>query len=169
MTSLDYHVARVLVLLDALTPRGGRFEGLTKLAKLDFLLRYPVFLERLMVADAVAWPEGLAPTTSEHLAVESRMIRFKYGPWDDRYYPIIGILVGTGLAEKSVTNGRLNLRLTAKGRRLAGQLSSEPNWTVVAKRAALLREHFNLSGNALKERIYSELPEAIHRPMRSEI
>jgi hypothetical protein len=42
------HLGRLLVLLEAFGGRRGDqpIEGLTKLAKLDFLLRYPVYLER---------------------------------------------------------------------------------------------------------------------------
>lgn len=76
----DYHLARLLLLLDAFTRKGGRLDGLTKIAKLDFLLRYPVFLERILVKRGLAWPSGLAPDANERLAVESRMVRYKYGP-----------------------------------------------------------------------------------------
>lgn len=42
------HLGRLLVLIDAFAGKAGdqKLEGLTKLAKLDFLLRYPAFLER---------------------------------------------------------------------------------------------------------------------------
>lgn len=169
MTDQPYHIARILLLLHAFTPRGGAFKGLTKLAKLDFLLRYPAFLARLMEIDGVQWPEGLEPTTSESLAVESRMIRYKYGPWDDRYYPIIGALVGTNLVTKSANGGILSLRLTKNGRGVARRLSQDPAWRTVARRARLLHDNFNMSGNALKERIYRELPDVVDRPLRTTI
>jgi hypothetical protein len=41
---LAYHQARILLLVDAVTAahgHQGKADGLTKLAKLDFLLRYP--------------------------------------------------------------------------------------------------------------------------------
>ena len=42
------HLARILLLLNAFSKEDdeGSIEGLTKLAKLDFLLRYPVMLDR---------------------------------------------------------------------------------------------------------------------------
>jgi hypothetical protein len=73
-------------------------EGLTKLAKLDFLMRYPTFTDQLLRGLGADWELGTEPTDSEELAVESRMVRYKYGPWDDRYYPVLGTLVGLGLA-----------------------------------------------------------------------
>jgi hypothetical protein len=48
----DLHAARILVLLQAFSEGndGGPIEGITKLAKLDFLIRYPVMLEHALVA-----------------------------------------------------------------------------------------------------------------------
>jgi hypothetical protein len=36
-------------------------------------------LERLLQADGLAWLEGAEPTAAERNAVESKMIRYKYG------------------------------------------------------------------------------------------
>jgi hypothetical protein len=96
---LAYHQARVLLLVDTVADaqgHAGKVDGLTKLAKLDFLLRYPA------LAPAVL--DGLDPADARlHLSeedqaepadVEAPMTRYKYGPWDDRYYPVIGALVG---------------------------------------------------------------------------
>lgn len=166
----EYHAARILILLFALAPRGGKVRGLTKLVKLDFLLRYPQFLERLLSAEGEGWPSGLEPTHSESLAVEAPMIRYKYGPWDDRYYPIVGYLVGTGLADVRYESGTMVVALTKEGRRLARQLSDDPVWRVTAGRAGLINRLFgDLTGNAIRERIYVEFPEMIDTPIREEI
>ena len=68
-----YHQARLLVLVDAFTRSGGKVDGLTKVAKLDFLLRYPTFLRRLADTRGIELPVGIEPTGSEELAVESRI------------------------------------------------------------------------------------------------
>jgi len=46
----NLHLGRLLVLLSAFAGNtgSGSVDGLTKLAKLDFLLRYPVNLERAL-------------------------------------------------------------------------------------------------------------------------
>ena len=166
---IQYHDARILLLIEAMGPRGATMNGLTKLVKLDFLLRYPQFLERLLRKGQIPWPDGTAPTAAEMLAVEAPMIRYKYGPWDDRYYPILGYLRGTGLADVQRTDGTMTIRLTDAGRALARQLSHDPAWARVWHRAQLLHQHFNLSGNALKDRIYNELPDVVDRPQRQTI
>jgi hypothetical protein len=163
-------VARLLLLLDAFTRSGGRLDGLTKLAKLDFLLRYPLFLERLLDVRGLMWPHGLTPLASERMGVESRMIRYKYGPWDDRYYTLVGALIGRGLAELAPGGkGSLALRVTATGRETADKLAATDAWGITAGRASFLKRNFNLSGNQLKQMIYRELPDVVDRPLRSPI
>jgi hypothetical protein len=165
--TLDYHLARVLILLLHFAPTTrGPLHGLTKLAKVDFLLRYPSFLERLLRARHLQWPEGAEVTPEEMIAVESRMTRYKYGPWDDRYYPILGSLIGLGLVQVGSPGKTLQVQLTQDGERLARELSETPEWRTVDERAWLLAEHFDLTGNRLKNLIYDELPEAVERPHR---
>lgn len=165
---VDYHAARLLLLLHAFETQRRPMKGLTKLVKLDFLLRYPVFLERLLRSRGLTWSIGTEPTAGERMAVESTMIRYKYGPWDDAYYGVIGSLISRALVE-STDAARTSLRLTADGRRVAAELTHDPAWKAVANRAVLLKRHFDMSGNALKNVIYAELPDAMDRPHRSEI
>ncbi|WP_328298928.1 hypothetical protein OG389_14690 [Streptomyces sp. NBC_00435] len=167
---LDYHLARLLILLREFgSPGSPGLDGLTKLAKLDFLLRYPSFTDKLLPTRNAQWPLGCEPSPDEREAIESRMIRYKYGPWDDRYYPLLGRLIGYGLAETVNGKGKVCIRLTETGEGFAGQLSSADEWAVVAARSSMLRKSFNLTGNRLKNLIYDALPETIDRPLREEI
>jgi hypothetical protein len=163
---MDYHVARILLLIDAFTTPAASLEGLTKLAKLDFLLRYPSFLEQMLRGSGIPWPTGQQPSAAEQLAVESRMMRYKYGPWDDRYYAIVGCLLGSGLADSVIGKKRVALRTSPIGRARAEELAKRAAWQVVAQRCRLLKKYFDVSGNSLKERIYRELPEVVDRPQR---
>jgi len=144
--------------------------GLTKLAKLDFLVRYPVFLERLSetVLDRHL-PDAVKPTALELYSVESRMVRYKYGPWDDRYYPILGTLIGLGLVEPATGERTLTLRVTSVGRSIAESLSSHRTWSTIVSRCAFVNSNFNLTGNRLKEVIYNNLPIITAVPHRKEI
>ncbi|MEU9779631.1 hypothetical protein AB0H92_01335 [Streptomyces phaeochromogenes] len=163
-----YHEARVLLLIDRFTTAKKGLHGLTKLAKLDFLLRYPAMLERLLAEAGTGWPRGTEPTGSERLAVESRMTRYKYGPWDQRYYSVLGSLAARDLITYAGT-GMAEFRITASGAIVAGTLTESAEWAVVAQRTALLKKHFNKSGSALKTLIYERLPDAVDRPWRTEI
>lgn len=168
---LDYHAARVLLLVNAFSQgKSAGIDGLTKLAKLDFLLRYPVLMATLSEREAYTpVPDDIRATEQEQLAVESRMVRYKYGPWDDRYYPILGILLGTGLLKSSNGKGRLSVSVTRAGRQVASRLAESPTWRIVAARCDYIHENFDATGNRLKEMIYENLPEAVDRPHRTYI
>ena len=170
-SGLDYHSARILLLISAFShsKRSG-IDGLTKLAKLDFLLRYPAMLERLSLVEVNDMPPThLRATDDERLAVESRMIRYKYGPWDDRYYPILGMLIGTDLVRSSGGKGRLRMSATGGGKRIASQLAALPTWRLTAERCEFIAKNFNTTGNRLKDLIYKNLPDVVDRPHRTYI
>lgn len=87
--------ARVLLLIDAFSrrPRGTPrwLEGRVKLAKLDFLLRYPQHLARVLAAHGASDAE-VAAIDSDDAPLEARMMRYRYGPWDPAYYAVLGSL-----------------------------------------------------------------------------
>lgn len=163
----EYHAARLLLLIESVSRRSGSLDGLTKLAKLDFLVRYPNFLRRLLMQDAI---DISAVDGTEILpvaeSVESRMMRYKYGPWDNLYYPLVGSLISRALVEPIGGRGRVALRPTVSGREVGTALSNASSWTAIAARCDFVVEHYNLSGNALKQRIYADLPDAVDRPIR---
>ncbi|WP_410674117.1 hypothetical protein [Amycolatopsis sp. cmx-4-68] len=173
---LAYHQARVLLLVTAVSATKGhasKLDGLTKLAKLDFLLRYPALapqvLDRLDRTDPrlhLSVNEFSAPTD-----VEAPMTRYKYGPWDDRYYAIIGALIGRGLLRYTAARkGSVAVTPTPAGRRLAGELGHSRQWTDVNDRShAIAEASANMTGNALKDRIYERLADLMDRPHRQVI
>ncbi|MEV6524536.1 hypothetical protein AB0M43_21490 [Longispora sp. NPDC051575] len=173
---LAYHQARVLLLVDSVcTTKGhlGKLDGLTKLAKLDFLLRYPalgsVVLPHLDGEDPrlrLSSDDRAEPTE-----VEAPMIRYKYGPWDDRYYPVIGALVARGLLRYApARKGSVALKTTPAGRKLALQFAASPQWADVGTRCQAIAEAtVGMTGNALKDLIYGALAELLDRPHRQVI
>lgn len=166
-TESNYHQARLLLLLAGFTDEEESFTGLTRLVKLDFLLRYPAMARRLL-PPATEGAEGTKPTRDELLAVESRMIRYRYGPWDNRYYPMLGALVGRGMLR--FTGGRsFAVQVADIGRRVASQIAGQPEWERTAARVHVLREHLDFSGERLKNMIYEHLDEVAALPQGSEI
>lgn len=173
---LAYHQARVLLLVEAVCAARGnasKLDGLTKLAKLDFLLRYPALapqvLSRLMPADPrlhLSSEDKDSPTN-----VEAPMTRYKYGPWDDRYYSIIGALVGRGLLRyTSGRKGSVALVITTKGKQLVREMAHSDQWAELADRCKAVAEASSgLTGNALKELIYAQLADLMDRPHRQVI
>ncbi|MGW3882847.1 hypothetical protein ACWEC4_22405 [Streptomyces sp. NPDC005055] len=96
------------------------------------------------------------------------MTRYKYGPWDQRYYSILGSLAARDLITYA-GGDRTEFRVTASGAEAVAALSETPDWVLVSQRTALLKKHFDKSGAALKNLIYERLPDAVDRPWRTEI
>src|SRR5690242_11079838 len=112
----DLHEARLLVLIGALcVQQGDAIEGLTKLAKLDFLLRYPALLERALVARNKS-PTQVETTVAERSSVESQMVRYRFGPWDHRYRRWLNDLAAKDLVLVTAKGKTVTVEMTASGR-----------------------------------------------------
>lgn len=140
---LEFHAARLLLLLQVVG--SGTVDGLTKLAKLDFFVRYPDFFARAT---------GSALATG---ANESSMIRFHYGPWDKRYYQLLGYLESKDLVEVSRPGPRTyRFALTSEGQRVAQLLEGDAAFADLLDRMHKVRGAFgNWSGSRLKNLVYS--------------
>lgn len=163
-TELDdnLHLARLLMLMDAHAGRDRAarpVEGVTKLAKLDFLLRYPNCLERALEASNKP-TEPAQIQEFERTTIESKMVRFRYGPWDHRYRRWIALLSGKGLLHAWVDGRTVKLQLTEAGQALAALLSDDTELKHLSIRAKLVAKSFGgMSGTALKDFVYSTFPE----------
>jgi hypothetical protein len=158
----ELHLARLLILLNSFAGGDGHgtVDGLTKLAKLDFLLRYPVMLDRALRARGNSTRE-LQLEEHERQSVESEMVRYRFGPWDHRYRELLNILVAKGLASISVEGRKTVIAITSAGRDVAGQFASESLFEPYVRRSALLKRHFDLTGTNLMRFIYETFPEVI--------
>lgn len=163
VTSLDrnenVHLARILVLLRAFQePNRPAIEGITKLAKLDFLLRYPSCLRTALKARGVRH-ESIPVDDFEALTIEARMVRYRYGPWDHRYRRFLNILAAKGLVSAQVDGQTIDIDLTNAGGAIADELTTSPAYSRVYVRARLLKKHLDLKARALMEFIYQTFPE----------
>lgn len=174
LASLDgqdnLHLARLLLLLRAFAGRQGTetVDGLTKLAKLDFLLRYPTYLERAVRARA---GQDATVTIAEHerLSVESKMVRYKYGPWDFRYRRFVNLLVAKSMAQVAVEGRTICVGLTPIGKLAADKLAESEAFADVVERAQILKRHFDLSATTLMKFVYETFPEISGMKLGQEI
>lgn len=154
---------RLLLLIDAFSrKKGGQaryLEGRVKLAKLDFLLRYPRHLARVLTTRDVA-PEELSAIDIDEAPLDARMMRYRYGPWDPAYYAVLGSLIGRGLVEVAPLTGSsgFGYRTTEVGARVAAGLRQDESFTGIQARLKLITRYLDKSGNTLKNYVY-ELPE----------
>jgi hypothetical protein len=162
--SPELHAARLLLLLDAFAEDSqggaGAIEGLTKLAKLDFLLRYPVMLERALKAKGRSVREVQLEDHERH-SVESEMVRYRFGPWDHRYREFLNVLVAKGLASISIEGRKVIIAVTELGRERAQQLAGEELFRPYTQRAKLLKRHLDLTATNLMRFIYDTFPEIV--------
>jgi hypothetical protein len=165
----DIHLARVLVLLDAFQRDDGpALFGITKLAKLDFLLRYPSCFEKAMIARKVS-PKNLRVAEFEHATIETSMVRYRFGPWDHRYRRFLNILAARSLITLAVEGRTIVIDLTNRGSELAAKLSLSDEFEDVRFRAALLRQHLDIGATRLMEFIYEQFPELNNMQLNTEI
>ncbi len=145
---LAFHAARLLILILECGSK-GRLDGLTKLAKLDFFIRYPAFFAR-----ACEHLQKSPPPMIEGL--ESAMVRHHYGPWDHRYYHVLAFLEGTRLTTVArTTPSTYSFSLTAEGTALARHLSESPEYEPLVAQLRHAKKVFrNRTGDSLKTLIY---------------
>lgn len=133
----------------------NRIDGLTKMAKLDFFVRYPQFFAAM--CRKLGTP--IQPTVDR---VESSMLRFHYGPWDKRYYHVLAYLEGKGLITTTQDGKQLQLRLTELGRDIADRFGREQTFEDLAAHMKAVKKVLgNKSGSTLKKWIYQVFEEEV--------
>lgn len=165
--------ARLLLLIDAFSrsSRGPRtLEGRVKLAKLDFLLRYPRHLATVLAERGNSTPAARADLIDQDSPLESRMMRYRYGPWDPSHFAILGALVGRRLIEvvPAATSQALGYRTTPSGAALVEDLLTDGAFDELQERIVLLRRHLDLTGENLKKILY-DLPEVADATWHQEL
>ncbi|WP_407166583.1 hypothetical protein [Bradyrhizobium sp. ORS 111] len=162
----NLHLARLLLLLGSADARkttaitkARAVEGITKLAKMDFLLRYPTCLERILVALNRSH-EDVSVHDRERTSIESKMIRFRYGPWDVRYRRWLGLLSSRGLVRLAVEGNTIVIGLTDAGRALAESIKTDPLFAELAHRSDItVKAVGSMSATRLKDFVYEAVPE----------
>lgn len=156
---LELHAARLLMLLKV-CGTAGRIDGLTKLAKLDFFVRYPQFF------DVIAKKLGKAEVASTK-TVESAMVRHHYGPWDKRYYHVLAYLESRGLIKVLRNGNSYRFQLTESGDPIATALSKTDAWLKLATHMKSVKKLLGAkTGGAIKDLIYKTFEDEVAaRPM----
>jgi hypothetical protein len=154
----EFHAARLLLLLRFAGENQRQVDSLTKLAKLDFFVRYPQFLKTITKA----------PNTPL-LAVESPMIRFHYGPWDKRYYDLLAYLKSRGLVNVERKGRGLSITLTQEGTDVTARLSRRSSFAdLIAVMKEVKRQFGHWSGTRLKNFIYDKFQDEVAQLRRGE-
>lgn len=176
--NLAYHVARLLILIghsgkpQSSSERLPAIVGRTLLAKLDFFMRYPNYLKNAAIKLGVGCTDsdlGVAQINDIN-TIESRMVRYLYGPWDSVYYVALAYMIGKGLIEPPLASKVDIFRLTQKGKSVLQNLEDDPSFIDLIRRANTVHKLFNAyNGSRLKLFIYQNFPEILSRKLGEKI
>ena len=167
----DFHVGRLLLLMRAAGGRIGTnpIAGIMKLAKMDFLLRYPNCLARVLRATGGNVTDA-AIELQERDTIEAKMVRFRYGPWDERYRRWIGLMVARGLSITYVKGRTVNVRLTERGCGVADRLGALEEFADLRRRGGLIAKAVGaMSATVLRDFVYKQFPELLDMRWGEEI
>ncbi|HML39402.1 MAG TPA: hypothetical protein PKD23_01850 [Bellilinea sp.] len=161
--SIEFHAARILLLLKYVGGRKSKIVGRTKLAKLDFFARYPVYLNK------AASIRNFEIHSKTIVRPESPMIRYRYGPWDKKYYNIFALLISKGLIEiKSSKDGDV-FELTKRGNYAVSEMQGA-EFAPLIERCQLISDIFGgETGSGIKKFIYENFPEIVSLKLGEEI
>ena len=164
----DFHLARLLLLLQANSGRANRpVDGITKLAKMDFLLRYPSCLARILKDQPNL--KSVVPENEQN-TIEAQMVRYRYGPWDGRYRRWIGLLAAKGLATTYLDGKTVHVQLTEAGQSLASRLKAMSEFQSLSIRSTLVaRAVGGLSPTKLMRYVYEMFPEIVSLKLGQQI
>lgn len=166
----EFNEARLLLLLEAASRKGEiakPFEGIMKLAKMDFLLRYPNMLVRALNVIGETKKSALAAAAAipdeDRDTIEARMIRFRFGPWDPRYRRWLSILVAKQLVSVYREGRTVKIQLSQKGRQVAEHLANDEPFKPLAERAQVVNSAVgNMSSTKITAFVYKIAPEIIN-------
>ncbi len=152
---LEFHAARLLLLFK-ICGISGRIDGLTKMAKLDFFVRYPQFFEEMCAY------LGKKPMAPIHRPVESGMVRFHYGPWDRRYYHVLSYLEAKGLLTIERDGSTYVFRLTDMGKEIAKRAEKSVSYADIVQQMKQVKTVLGgKSGSKLKDMVYEVFGEEV--------
>lgn len=156
----EFHAARILLLLKAAGKRSNRpVSGITKLAKLDFLVRYPAALARALEKLGKSKQAKKIPE-DERNTIEGAMIRFRYGPWDERYRRWLALLSAKGLVDVYREGSTVTTKLTEAGVREADELLKVSDFVALYERCKLVATYVgDFGATKLMNFIYEVFPE----------
>lgn len=156
----DLHLIRLLILIHSfnLASKDRRIEGITKLAKMDFLLRYPTVLETALLQLGIN-PDIVRTKYYEENNVESKMVRYKYGPWDFDYRRYLYILISKNLVIMYKFKNTNVIEITDSGINVVTPALDQDIFLDLVQRSKIVVKYFgNMTAMKLKNMMYDLLP-----------
>ena len=161
---LEFHAARLLLLIKICGEK-GILRGLTKMAKLDFFVRYPHFFQ--VVAKVLGKEIEYLSTYTE---TESKMVRYHYGPWDQRYYHVLAYLEAKGLIRTTKEGNTINLILTDLGYKSTTKLEELISFAPIIDQMQQVKKILGTKkGSELKNLVYEIFDDEVAKLSMGEV
>lgn len=147
----ELHLVRLIILLNIL--RGKKHSvtlELATLSKLDFLLRYPVALERAL--SHLSSKKVIQLSEAEKNNIESKMLYFRYSPWSASFRRLLVLLEARCLITWNLVGMKVELSLTNEAQDIVLELSRERMFAEMVDQSKIIKTQiFNLSNVRLNE------------------
>ena len=169
--NIELHLTRILILLNIFSKGDSKelIRGLTKLVKLDFLLRYPLNLEKALNYDRIRKVD-IGMKEYEIYNVENKMIRFLYGPWDPKYRDYLNVLIAKKFIIINKIGNTYIINLTPRGIDISNELLNLHELEDYKNRSILLYNKFkHYNSTKIKNFIYKVFPEITTLELGDEI
>lgn len=163
-------MSRLLILFSSYSQKYNNYiAGTTKVVKLDFFVRYPTVLAEALRAEKRN-VKLIKIKKIEKVLVESAMIRYLFGPWDNRYWSILSTLESLNLIQIKKNNRTTYFQITELGQNTVDQLSDDKIFEDYFRRSELVVLKFGkLTASGLVQKIYKLRPELKRMDLGEEI
>lgn len=161
--SKHLNIMRLLILLSALALRYDRSPPIisfSQLAKLDFLLRYPTVLESALLNRRKSI-DGLNIEKNEKENIESEMVRYDFGPWDEGYREYIRVLAAKGLVDVVLQEKEPGVVCTETGIEVSQRLQENSDFLPFYERSKIILTRLSISDKQLTNLIYEAHPQIL--------
>ncbi|MDQ0090114.1 putative type IV restriction endonuclease [Paenibacillus anaericanus] len=157
----ELHIIRILVLIYTLI--GAKKDKvtieLTKLAKMDFLLRYPSALDSALLN--LYKQKDVSITEAEKNNIETNILSFRFSPWSSDFRRLMVLLNAKSLIKWEQRGKYLDIYHTPKGIELFKEVLKFKEFESMIKQSQAIKTNIsNLSGlklDSLLSKVLTEL------------
>ena len=163
-------MSRLLILFSSYSTKHNNYiVGTAKVAKLDFLVRYPTALAKAFQIEGRSI-KTIQIKDFENDLVESAMIRYRFGPWDHGYWSVLSSLESLNLIQIAKINGVTCYKITKMGETVVSKIANYPIFDDYFRRSKLVVSTFGkLTATKLVKKTYNLRPELASMRLGEEI
>lgn len=163
------NIIRMLILIYTFAGKNGtgKIEGISKLAILDFLLRYPVALDKMLENQELKGNKTINHKrfqlqSYEVNSIDAKMMKFNFAPWDFKYRRIVSILKAKDLIQVNLDGKKTVLRIKSNGIDTAKKIQDLKDYEYLVVRCKIIKSVFgSWSQKKLIDMIYIIFPEIL--------